>query len=110
MARLGGQFDVRWILIAWVAISGFSLMVQMADKSRAEAGEWRISEAVLHLLELLGGWPGSFAAQRWFRHKTAKAGYQIIFWLIVALHQFLALDYLLGWQMSRALALALRSS
>ena len=38
------------------------------------------------MLALLGGWPGAFLAQRYFRHKTQKVSFQIVSWLIVALH------------------------
>jgi uncharacterized membrane protein YsdA (DUF1294 family) len=56
------------------------------DKRRAGRGGWRIPEKTLHLLELLGGWPGALLAQSLFRHKRSKASYMLVFWLIVALH------------------------
>lgn len=72
------------------------------DKRRAQAQDWRLSESKLHLLELLGGWPGAFLAQRRLRHKCSKASYQFVFWLIVLTHQFAAVDSLQNWQYSRA--------
>ncbi len=72
------------------------------DKQLARAREWRLPEAALHLFELLGGWPGAFIAQRYIRHKSTKAAFKFTFWLIVLLHQFAALDFLLDWQLSRA--------
>jgi len=56
------------------------------DKRAAAAGRRRTSEFALHLVDALGGWPGGFAAQRVFRHKTRKLGFQIVFWLTVAAH------------------------
>ena len=56
------------------------------DKRRAGRREWRISEAMLHGSELLGGWPGAWAAQRILRHKWRKRPYMAVFWVIVALH------------------------
>ena len=56
------------------------------DKDKAKRGEWRTAESMLHLLELAGGWPGALIAQQLFRHKNRKPGYQVLFWLIVALH------------------------
>jgi uncharacterized membrane protein YsdA (DUF1294 family) len=53
-------------------------------------------------LELLGGWPGAFLAQRWLRHKCSKGSYQAVFWLIVLAYQFAAFDSLQNWQLSRA--------
>lgn len=61
----------------------------MMDKKAAEKGEWRTPEWKLHFLELLGGFLGSFAAQRICRHKVKKISYQIIFWIIVFVHVIL---------------------
>lgn len=71
-----------------------------SDKRRAQAGEWRIPEFTLHFAELAGGWPGAFLAQRIFRHKTSKISYRIVFWLIVLLHQYIALDSLMNWRLT----------
>jgi uncharacterized membrane protein YsdA (DUF1294 family) len=57
----------------------------------------------LHLLELLGGWPGAFIAQRRLRHKCSKRQYQVVFWAIVLLYQTTAFDSLQQWRISRAL-------
>jgi uncharacterized membrane protein YsdA (DUF1294 family) len=84
------------------AISLLSFAVNAFDKRRAARQGERTPEAVLHLLELLGGWPGAFLAQQTLRHKTAKLSYQTVFWLIVLLYQAVALDYLLGWPMAGA--------
>jgi uncharacterized membrane protein YsdA (DUF1294 family) len=72
------------------------------DKRREEEREWRVPEARLHLLEILGGWPGAFLAQRRLRHKCSKGSYQVVFWLIVLAYQFAAFDSLNNWQLSRA--------
>ena len=56
------------------------------DKRAARLGRPRTPEATLHVLELLGGWPGAWLAQRIIRHKNAKVGYQVVFWLIVVAH------------------------
>jgi uncharacterized membrane protein YsdA (DUF1294 family) len=55
------------------------------------------------VLELLGGWPAAFLAQRYIRHKTKKLSYRITFWLIILFYQYVALDSLLGWKMTRQL-------
>jgi len=62
----------------------------------------RLCEGRLHLLELLGGWPGALLAQRRLRHKCSKGSYQFVFWLIVLVYQFAAFDSLQNWQLSRA--------
>ena len=43
-----------------------------ADKARAILGDWRVSEKILLMLALSGGWLGAKLAQRMFRHKTRK--------------------------------------
>lgn len=55
------------------------------DKARARAGGWRISEATLLGLALLGGTPGAYAARRHFRHKTRKQPFVVQMHLIAAL-------------------------
>lgn len=64
------------------------------DKAAARHNRWRIPENNLHLLALLGGWPGALAAQRVFRHKSAKASFQTLFWVTVVLN-CVALGWLL---------------
>lgn len=93
----------------WISFSAFLVIslvtwtAYRADKQRARSGHWRIKEAILHGLELIGGWPAAFLAQRHFRHKTSKTSFRFQYWLIVVLHQFLALDYLTDWRYSRTL-------
>ena len=94
--------SLDWAGLYGLVLSALTYWVYAHDKRQAQAGEWRVSEAQLHLLELLGGWPGAWLAQRWLRHKCAKAGYQVVFWLIVLGWQFAAFDSLRDWQHSRA--------
>lgn len=56
------------------------------DKALAQAGEWRISEANLHGLDLLGGIIGGLLGQQVFRHKTSKASFARLTSVIAALH------------------------
>ena len=98
--RFGAGF--KWVGAYGVLLSAFSYWAYAVDKRRAEEREWRVPEARLHLLELLGGWPGAFLAQRRLRHKCSKGSYQAVFWLIVLAYQFAAFDSLRNWQLSRA--------
>ena len=97
-----GGVDFKSVGAYGAVISTITYWVYARDKRRAEEGEWRVPEASLHLLELLGGWPGAFLAQRRLRHKCSKRSYQIVFWLIVLGYQFAAYDSLQNWQYSRA--------
>lgn len=55
------------IAMNFVAFSVFGI-----DKWKAETGHWRISEATLLWLALLGGSPGAYLGRKVFRHKTRK--------------------------------------
>ena len=57
----------------------------------------------------MGGWPGAFVAQRRLRHKCVKPRYQVTFWLIVALHQYVAFGFLQRWELPLAILRAPRS-
>jgi uncharacterized membrane protein YsdA (DUF1294 family)/cold shock CspA family protein len=56
------------------------------DKHAAETGRWRTQESTLHLLSLIGGWPGAWCAQRMFRHKVRKASFMTVYWATVLAH------------------------
>lgn len=64
------------------------------DKSAARNGRWRTKESTLHMLGLVGGWPGALLAQRVYRHKSKKQEFQVVFWLTVFLN-----CGVLGWTM-----------
>jgi len=95
LPTLTAQIISAWVLL--VSVGTFALYAW--DKRRAQHGGQREPESRLHLLELLGGWPGAFLAQRLVRHKTTKKSFQFIFWVIVLLHQYVAIDALLGWRL-----------
>ncbi len=56
------------------------------DKRAAVRDRRRISEARLHMLALLGGFPAAWIGQQVLRHKRRKGRFMLIFWSIVALH------------------------
>lgn len=70
----------------YFVLSAVSYLMYYADKSAAGRRAQRTPENVLHLVDLLGGWPGALAAQQRFRHKTAKASFQAVFWVTVVLN------------------------
>jgi uncharacterized membrane protein YsdA (DUF1294 family) len=83
-------------------MSLFCFIATYRDKRKSLTRQWRTPERTLHLLELLGGWPGGLVAQQVFRHKTRKLSYQVIFWSIVALHGLAWAEVLRDFAMSRA--------
>lgn len=100
-----------WKTMAYaLTISLITYAAYASDKRRARTRAWRIPEAHLHMLELLGGWPGAWLAQHDLRHKCSKGSYQFIFLLIILIHQFAAYDSLQNWRLSRALIKELTGS
>ncbi|MDB5972765.1 MAG: DNA-binding protein [Hydrocarboniphaga sp.] len=67
------------ILGLYVIASFITVLAYISDKTAAKSGSWRTSESSLHLLALVGGWPGAYVAQRLFRHKTIKQPFQGVF-------------------------------
>jgi uncharacterized membrane protein YsdA (DUF1294 family) len=103
LRRLSEFADWRTLTGGVVFVSLVTWVLYRNDKSKAQTGAWRTPESTLHLAEFAGGWPAAFLAQRRYRHKIAKQSYQFTYWCIVVLHQYAALDFLLGWEMSRAI-------
>ena len=65
-----------WAGLGLLALSIVTLAVYGLDKSAAQHGQWRTPEQTLHVLSLIGGWPGALLAQAVFRHKTSKVSFQ----------------------------------
>ena len=74
------------ILILYLAASLATVVAYRVDKSAAQSGGWRTPESTLHVLALIGGWPGALIAQRVFHHKSQKASFQAAFFATVALN------------------------
>ena len=70
-----------YVVISLIAFAAYAL-----DKSAAQDGRWRTPENTLHLLALLGGWPGALVAQDRLRHKSSKTSFLVIFWMTAALN------------------------
>ena len=98
LMKAADHVDPVLIPVYFVLISAVTIVLYRLDKRRAQSGLWRIPELTLHMAELIGGWGAAFAAQRIFRHKISKRKYQMVFWLIVLLHQYLSIDYISGWR------------
>jgi uncharacterized membrane protein YsdA (DUF1294 family) len=77
---------VAAVVATYVLMSALAFALFWMDKRRAARGQWRIPERTLHVVEILGGWPGAWTAQRVFRHKWRKTRYMVVFWAIVGAH------------------------
>lgn len=74
------------ILAVWLVIINFiSVIVCIADKSRAKRGKWRVRERTLWALTILGGGAGMYLTMRLIRHKTLHKRFMIGIPLIVIL-------------------------
>ena len=74
------------MLAGYFVASCITFIAYAWDKSAAQRGKWRTAESNLHVLALVGGWPGALAAQRLLRHKSSKQKFLVVYWLTVFLN------------------------
>ena len=82
---LAGYIPIHILFLYWVG-SFLTFIIYAKDKSAAQNGRWRTSENTLHLLALIGGWPGASIAQQKLRHKSKKQSFRVVFWCTVLLN------------------------
>ena len=70
----------------YLTMSLIAFIAYAIDKSAAQNGRWRTQESTLHLLSLIGGWPGAYIAQKKLRHKSIKTAFINIYWVTVLLN------------------------
>lgn len=75
-----------WLLVFYLTVSIVTYGIYRLDKSATQAGGKRMPERILHLLSLLGGWPGALIAQQFGRHKSNRAGFRRVFWSTVVVN------------------------
>lgn len=74
-------------MIYVIAVASFLAFVLYAwDKFSATRSLQRTSESTLHILGLVGGWPGALIARHLFRHKSSKQPFIRTFWITVVLN------------------------
>ena len=86
VAGWAGALIAPAVAIAYGVLSGIAFLLYRHDKNAARAGRMRTRERTLHLVDVLGGWPGGLLAQDRLRHKTRKATFQLVFWATVAIN------------------------
>lgn len=74
------------LLGLYFVMSTLAFCTYAADKSAARKNTWRTSESTLHMLGLIGGWPGALVAQQALRHKSKKASFRTVFWATVLIN------------------------
>jgi len=84
LALVGAHAGLLWLMVldgvlptavagGFAALALLTFLAYAGDKRAARRQARRTPETALHLLELLGGWPGALLAQRALRHKNRKA-------------------------------------
>lgn len=87
-------FSISHILIYLAIINLIAFLAMYLDKKKAKKGKWRISEATLIGIVLLGGGIGGIVGMYKFRHKTKKPRFYIGFPVILIL-ETIALIYVI---------------
>jgi len=67
----------------YVVMSLIAFVAYAIDKSAAQNGRWRTKESTLHMLSIIGGWPGAYFAQIKLRHKSSKEDFKTVYWITV---------------------------
>lgn len=81
-AALGALFTFAGthaaVAAVYLAASSAAFAAYAWDKHAARNDRKRVAERTLHLLALIGGWPGALLAQRVLRHKTRKKPFRAL--------------------------------
>ena len=71
------------LTVSYFVLSAFTFLLYGLDKLLALKEQRRIGEKTLHLLALIGGWPGAYVGQLIFRHKVSKKSFRRRFFMTV---------------------------
>ena len=87
LIALAALAAVGWLEMSWLALYyGASIITYgcySRDKTAAQNAGRRTPESTLHLMSLVGGWPGALIAQVLLRHKTRKPSFLVGYWFTV---------------------------
>ena len=86
------QNKYKLIFLYLTVISLISVIVCVADKSRAKKGKWRIKESTLFLLSALGGSAAMYITMRVIHHKTLHKRFMIGIPLIIIIQATLLIS------------------
>ncbi len=88
----------QYLLIYLAAVNVAAFAAMGIDKAKAKAGAWRVPEATLFLLAVLGGSVGGILGMQLFRHKTKQKTFTVGFPAILVCQLALAAYILLKWK------------
>lgn len=97
LTLVGGFFTILYLLhqseiipvdiiYLYAGMSVAAFLMYAKDKNAAKVGEWRTAEDTLHVLSMLGGWPGAKIAQSFLRHKSKKMSFKVTYWITVGMN------------------------
>lgn len=86
---------MKYILIYLLIINALAFMLMCIDKQKAKKHAWRIPEAVLLSIAVLGGSIGTMAGMEIFRHKTKHRRFFIGVPIIIVVQLALAVFFFL---------------
>lgn len=67
---------IKYCLYYLLFINIITFMMYGIDKQKAKKGKWRISEATLLMMAIVGGSIGAWAGMRIWHHKTMHKKFQ----------------------------------
>lgn len=82
------NFD-SFFLLYYFMVNIFEFIYMGIDKRNAVKNKYRVSEKRLLLLGLIGGAIGGLFAMPFYKHKTKKKKFYIVFILSIIIHLFL---------------------
>jgi uncharacterized membrane protein YsdA (DUF1294 family)/cold shock CspA family protein len=77
-----GRLEISFLAL-YYGVSIITYGSYARDKTAAQNAGRRTPESTLHLMSLVGGWPGALIAQVLLRHKTRKPSFLIGYWFTV---------------------------
>ena len=83
--RVVRGLDAAWPVAYVVGVNGATFVLYGYDKLAARWDMLRVPEKVLHCFAFIGGTPLAYVAQRFFRHKTRKGEFRLVFRLLAVL-------------------------
>ena len=86
--------DFNWKVCYLVLVNFVTFVAFGVDKRRAVRNKYRISEATLLGLALIGGSAGALAGKYLFHHKTRKAKFFLLVPVFLAVHAALLIWWL----------------
>lgn len=80
---------IALLLSCIIAVNVITFVVYGVDKLKAKKGKWRVPEAALLLLAIVGGSVGAWCGVKVWHHKTMHVKFKYGIPLITAMHAVL---------------------